>query len=125
MRIHLSVRILDSGDVRVSKGAMDEPEHQAGFADAACAEDNNPVIVALLGHCNTDTRLLTENKKTVKMDTILNERCVLLSCTFLSKNKDKPFLITQMKYHVDYSNCLVIRQISNRILNPSLSSTLV
>ena len=50
---YLSVGILNRWDVGVPEGAVDEPEHEAGLADAARAEDDDAVVVALLGHCGS------------------------------------------------------------------------
>ena len=47
---YLSVCIFDGRDVGVSEGAMDEPEDEAGLADAPGPEHDDPVVVALLRH---------------------------------------------------------------------------
>ena len=47
---HLSVSIVDGGNVGVSEGAVDEPEDEAGLANAPGPEYDHPVVVALLRH---------------------------------------------------------------------------
>ena len=48
--MYLSVCIFDGGDVGVSEGAMDEPEHEAGLSDSPGPEHDDSVVVALLRH---------------------------------------------------------------------------
>lgn len=49
-RAHLSVCVLDGGNVAVAKRSFDEPQHQRTLANTARPEHNNPIVVALLRH---------------------------------------------------------------------------
>lgn len=47
---HLPVRVLDGRYVRLTKRALDEPEHQRALTHAARPKHHDPVIVALFRH---------------------------------------------------------------------------
>ena len=49
----LSVRVLNCRDVGIPERAVDKPEYETGLADAAGAEDDDAVVVALLGHLSS------------------------------------------------------------------------
>lgn len=47
---HLSVGVLDCGDVGVSEGAFHEPKHQRALPHPAGTEHHHPVVITLLWH---------------------------------------------------------------------------
>lgn len=47
---HLTIGVLDGGNVALAKGAFDEAQDERALADAAGAEDDHAVVVALLRH---------------------------------------------------------------------------
>lgn len=54
MVTYLAISVLNSGDVRLAKGALDEAEDERRFANTPGTEDDHSVIVALFRHAADD-----------------------------------------------------------------------
>lgn len=58
---YLSVRILYGWYIALTKSSFDETQHQRTFSHTASAEHNDPIVVALFGHCAGNLILLFRN----------------------------------------------------------------